>query len=126
MLLRVLCALGQRVLLVSYTHSAVDNILLKLLPHFAALGAPAARAISAARLGRSAQVHALVRPLLAPALGDEELEEGATTLPPLASTVEWLAEKALVASTCLGARRWGRMATGRACSRMLVPLQTCS
>lgn len=32
-LIRILIALGAKVLLTSYTHSAVDNVLLKLLEH---------------------------------------------------------------------------------------------
>lgn len=57
-LCRVLVALGKKVLVAAYTHSALDTVLAKLVPR----AGQAQPAVNLVRLGASAKVHPLVRP----------------------------------------------------------------
>eukprot|EP00743_Colponemidia_sp_Colp-15_P012283 GILK01013922.1.p1 GENE.GILK01013922.1~~GILK01013922.1.p1 ORF type:complete len:1022 (+),score=198.66 GILK01013922.1:3-3068(+) len=87
--IRTLVALGYSVLLTSYTHSAVDNILLKLL-------APQQHGVSemvekCLRLGRSNQVHESVRACCVP-----------TDLTSTDQLQRFIRGKQVVATTCLG------------------------
>ena len=83
---------GKTVLLTSYTHSAVDNILLKLLE---ARDAGAAL-VPFVRLGNTDRIHTAIRPYA----------DGAQQ----ADTVEQLAElyerRPIVATTCLGINQY--------------------
>ncbi|XP_038047126.1 DNA replication ATP-dependent helicase/nuclease DNA2-like isoform X2 [Patiria miniata] len=85
-LVRILCACDLSVLLTSYTHSAVDNILLKLTKF----------GISPLRLGEVHRVH----PELT-AYTEKEVLGGAKSVQQLASLLE---TKLVVATTCLGAK----------------------
>nr|XP_032806001.1 DNA replication ATP-dependent helicase/nuclease DNA2 [Petromyzon marinus] len=87
-LVRILHACGHSVLLTSYTHSAVDNILLKLVPH----------RVPFLRLGRPAKVHAGVH-----AFTEEELcrQHDVRTPEQLQQLYEG---QRVVATTCMGLR----------------------
>ncbi|XP_022112069.1 DNA replication ATP-dependent helicase/nuclease DNA2-like isoform X2 [Acanthaster planci] len=85
-LVRILYACNLSVLLTSYTHSAVDNILLKLTKF----------GLSPLRLGEVHRIH----PELA-AYSEKELLSGARSVQQLASLFE---TKLIVATTCLGAK----------------------
>ena len=65
--LRLLAAVGQRVLVVAYTHSAVDTLLCKLSQPAEAAGA-AARFL---RIGRTARVHPLLQSFTAETVAKE-------------------------------------------------------
>ncbi|XP_061420867.1 DNA replication ATP-dependent helicase/nuclease DNA2 isoform X2 [Lethenteron reissneri] len=87
-LVRILHACGHSVLLTSYTHSAVDNILLKLAPH----------CVPFLRLGRQAKVHAGVH-----AFTEEELcrQHDVRTPEQLQQLYDG---QRVVATTCMGLR----------------------
>ncbi|KAJ1870832.1 DNA replication endonuclease-helicase Dna2 [Coemansia sp. RSA 990] len=82
-LVRVLVHLGKSVLLTSYTHAAVDNVLLKLLDS----------GISMVRLGNRSKVHPRVARLLPPSASE------ATSVRELD---EFFRNAQVVATTCLG------------------------
>ncbi|CAG0883234.1 unnamed protein product [Darwinula stevensoni] len=84
-LVNVCVRLGQTVLLTSYTHSAVDNILLKLLG-----------SVEFLRLGRASRVHPQVLPHSEAVL--------ASSLSTLEELERLYMSKPVVATTCLGVR----------------------
>ncbi|KAK2182354.1 hypothetical protein NP493_357g00002 [Ridgeia piscesae] len=83
-LVRILVTLGQSVLLTSYTHSAVDNILLKLRQFD----------LDIVRIGRLAKIHTDIRPFAA-----ETLTAGFKTVQELD---DFYLSKSVVVTTCLG------------------------
>jgi hypothetical protein len=92
---RIAVASGKRILLSAYTHSAVDNILLKVVPHLRKWGH------HCLRLGASRSVHPDVRAMgvCAADLGREAAGGGGYALEEL----QVLASSAMVvATTCLG------------------------
>ncbi|XP_071792468.1 DNA replication ATP-dependent helicase/nuclease DNA2-like [Asterias amurensis] len=85
-LVRILCACNLSVLLTSYTHSAVDNILLKLIKF----------GISPLRLGSEHRVHSDLR-----SYSERAVLGTSRSVQQLASCFE---TKLVVATTCLGAK----------------------
>ncbi|XP_064613334.1 DNA replication ATP-dependent helicase/nuclease DNA2-like [Liolophura sinensis] len=83
-LVKILKLLGHSVLLASYTHSAVDNILLKLKRD----------GLKFLRLGRIARIHSAIHPFAA-----ENLVKNLTSVADLRS---FYAAQDIVATTCLG------------------------
>eukprot|EP00094_Tigriopus_californicus_P009570 TCALIF_09226-PA protein Name:"Similar to Dna2 DNA replication ATP-dependent helicase/nuclease DNA2 (Mus musculus)" AED:0.03 eAED:0.03 QI:0/0.66/0.5/0.75/1/1/4/36/1063 len=83
-LVRMMLALGKSVLLTSYTHSAVDNILLKLKTHTHCF----------LRLGRYSRIHPDIQPF--------SVEKISQTLPDLDSLDQKYSQTPVVATTCLG------------------------
>ena len=83
-LVQVLVKLGQSVFITSYTHSALDNILLRLKP----LG------VDFLRLGRNSRIHPDLLEY-----SDETLTKNITKINDLS---EFYSSKLVVASTCLG------------------------
>jgi len=86
---RALVCRGARVLITSYTHSAVDNLLLKLR----------GKAVPFLRVGRSASVH----PDLHDSLLDVENDNG-DSMPTVSALQTRLRSTRVLASTCLGMR----------------------
>lgn len=64
-LARLLVAHGKRVLITSYTNSAVDNVLLKLMASGLAATSPSAPSPAMIRIGRDTSTHPHVHPILA-------------------------------------------------------------
>ena len=87
---RALVCRGSRVLITSYTHSAVDNLLLKLR----------GKGVPFLRVGRPSQVH----PDLHDSLLDAEGESGCDSLPTVEALQKRLRSTRVLASTCLGMR----------------------
>ncbi|XP_061197074.1 DNA replication ATP-dependent helicase/nuclease DNA2-like [Saccostrea echinata] len=83
-LVKVLTLLGHSVLLTSYTHSAVDNILIKLLKE----------RVKFVRLGRTSKIHPTVQPY-----GAEKLTENISNV---ADLREFYSSQRVVATTALG------------------------
>lgn len=83
-LVKVLTLLGHSVLLTSYTHSAVDNILLKLIKE----------KVNFVRLGRTSKIHSQVQPY-----GAEKLTENISNV---ADLREFYSSQRVVATTALG------------------------
>ncbi|KAH8416516.1 hypothetical protein KR222_006911 [Zaprionus bogoriensis] len=84
-IVRLLHLLGRSVLITAQTHSAVDNLLLRLLPH----GLPLLR------LGSAARIHAQLQEF-----GEAQLTSNCSTLEQL---TEALQAPSIVGVTCLGA-----------------------
>ena len=83
---------GKTVLLTSYTHSAVDNILLKLLE----AAGPQTTKVDFIRLGNTDRVHPTIRPYT-------DTAQPATTVHDLARLYE---TRPVVATTCLGINQY--------------------
>ncbi|CAL4122921.1 unnamed protein product, partial [Meganyctiphanes norvegica] len=83
-LVRLLTSLGMSVLLTSYTHSAVDNILLKLKNH----------KVDFLRLGRTSRIHKEILPF-----SDDRLTRN---IKDIASLADFYNSKPVIATTCLG------------------------
>jgi DNA replication ATP-dependent helicase Dna2 len=73
---RLLAARGKRVLITSYTHAAVDNVVLKLMEKGLASADPSTGLPKLVRIGYKSSCHVDVRPLLSSALASklEKLE----------------------------------------------------
>lgn len=103
---RMLVALGKRVLITSYTHSAVDNCLLKLIEHGVGERIGENRPPSILRIGNISSVHPGVQPLLVSRVASE-LEAGhptreGDTSPPSAESIRRVLKSArIVGATAL-------------------------
>ena len=103
-LTRLLAAQGKRVLLTSYTHSAVDNIMLKLMDRQLAALYDGRRTPALVRVGKETSCHPGVRSLLVPKLaaGLEGLDAESGLCSPSAENLRSvMSEARIVGATAL-------------------------
>ena len=100
----MLASLGKKVLITSYTHSAVDNLLLKLMEQNVAQRLDKKRPPAVVRIGKKSTVHPAVQPLLVDVLAAELESDGEVDVqhPPSAEALRRvMAEARIVGATAL-------------------------
>lgn len=107
---RLLTALGKRVLITSYTHAAVDNVLLKLMEFGVASCSEAFSVPAVVRIGRKASCHPGVHSILASRVarrldGNIEPESNENPLPSAESLRRCVSSARIVGITALSIPR---------------------
>lgn len=105
---RLLAAHGKRVLISAYTHSAVDNVMMKLIDKGLSSTSDATLSPALIRVGRTSSCHPTVRPLLASSLAlklEQSVESTEYALPSAENIKKVVKSARIVGATALSIPR---------------------